>query len=121
MCIRHRDWNTPITPSFTKTNLNGQNNAVIASLMVPGTLFGTVNTPLFRNILVEDPPNVLFSLKILFPECGDPNNPRDDTCIEVDLTLPSVLNLNIENLCTPASLQPNSIGFLTLSLIHIWT
>jgi hypothetical protein len=108
------DWNTPITPSFTKTNLNGQNNAVIASLMVPGTLFGTVNTPLFRNILVEDPPNVLFSLKILFPECGDPNNPRDDTCIEVDLTLPSVLNLNIENLCTPASLQPNSIGFLTI-------
>jgi hypothetical protein len=32
----------------------------------------------------------------------------------VNLTLPSVLDLNIENLCTPAALQPNSIGFLTI-------
>jgi len=108
------DWLIPTAPSFTKTNLNGQNDAVIASLMVPGTLYGTANTPMFRNILVEDPPNVLFSLKILFPECNDPGSPRDDDCTPVDLTLPSVLNLNLENLCTPAALQPNSIGFLTI-------
>ena len=61
------DWQSPTGPSFNKTNLDGQNNAVIASLMVPGTVFGSVNTPVFRNILVEDPPNVLFSLKIRVP------------------------------------------------------
>ena len=107
------DWHSPMSSSFTKTNLSGQNNAVIASLMVPGTMFGTNNTPLFRNILVEDPPNVLFSLKIQFPECADPDNPRYNNCALVDLTLPSVLNLNIENLCTPAAIQKNSIGFYT--------
>ena len=108
------DWMVPTAPSFNKTNLNGQNNAVIASLMVPGTMFGTVNTPLIRNILVEDPPNVLFSLKIVFPECDDPGSPRDNDCTPVNLTLPSILNLNIENLCTPAAIQKNSIGFLTI-------
>ena len=35
------DWTKPTAPSFTKTNLDGQNNAVIDSLMVPGTRFGT--------------------------------------------------------------------------------
>ncbi len=108
------EWQSPTGPSFKKTQLDGQNNAVIASLMVPGTVFGTNNTPVFRNILVEDPPNVLFSLKILFPECNDPDNPRFGNCTPVDLTLPSVMNLNIENLCTPAAIQPNSIGFLKI-------
>ncbi len=108
------DWLIPNSPGFTKTHLDGQNNAVVASLMVPGTVYGNVNTPIFRNILVEDPPNVLFSLKIVFPECNDPGSPRDTDCTPVDLTLPSVLNLNIENLCTPAAIQPNSIGFLTI-------
>jgi hypothetical protein len=108
------DWMNPTAPSFTKTNLNGQNNAVIDSLMVPGTMFGTVNTPLFRNILVEDPPNVLFSLKIVFPECDDPGSPRDNACTPANLTLQSVMNLNIENLCTPAAIQRNLIGFLTI-------
>jgi hypothetical protein len=108
------EWQSPTGPSFKKTQLDGQNNAVIASLMVPGTVFGSNNPPVFRNILVEDPPNVLFSLKILFPECDDPENPRFGDCTPVDLTLPSVLNLNIENLCTPAAIQPNSIGFLNL-------
>ena len=108
------DWNSPTGPGFNKQNLDGQNNAVIASLMVPGTMFGTANPPLFRNILIEDPPNVLFSLKILFPECNDQDNPRYGNCKSVDLTLPSVLNLNIENLCTPASIQPNPIGFLNI-------
>jgi hypothetical protein len=109
------DWQSPTNPSFNKTQLDGQNNAVIASLMVPGTKFGTVKTPVFRNILVEDPPNVLFSLKILFPECADPDNPRFGSCTPVDLTLPSVMDLSIENLCTPAALQLNSIGFLNIS------
>jgi hypothetical protein len=108
------DWLVPTGPSFNKLHLDGQNDAVIASLMVPGTMYGTVNTPVFRNILVEDPPNVLLSLKILFPECNDPGSPRDNDCTPVNLTLPSVLNLNIENLCTPAAIQPNSIGFLNI-------
>jgi hypothetical protein len=108
------EWQSPTGPSFKKTELDGQNNAVIASLMVPGTVFGSNNPPVFRNILVEDPPNVLFSLKILFPECDDPDNPRFGNCTPVDLTLPSVMNLNIENLCTPAAIQPNSIGFLKI-------
>jgi hypothetical protein len=108
------DWLIPTGPGFNKTLLDGQNNAVIASLMVPGTMFGSNNPPVFRNILVEDPPNVLFSLKILFPECNDPDNPRYGNCTPVDLTQPSVLNLNIENLCTPAALQRNSIGFLNI-------
>ena len=108
------EWQSPTGPSFKKTELDGQNNAVIASLMVPGTVFGSNNPPVFRNILVEDQPNVLFSLKILFPECDDPDNPRFGNCTPVDLTLPSVMNLNIENLCTPAAIQPNSIGFLNI-------
>jgi hypothetical protein len=109
------DWNTPShPPNFNKPNLDGQNNAVIDSLMVPGTVFGNVNTPVFRNILVEDPPNVLFSLKIVFPECNDPDSPRDGTCTPADLTQPAVLKLNIENLCTPASVWSNSVGFLNI-------
>jgi uncharacterized protein (TIGR03437 family) len=108
------DWSNPTAPSWTATNLNGQNDAVIASLMVPGTAFGAVQPSLYRNIFVEDPPRTLFSLKITFPECSDPNQPRDDNCAQVDLTQPSVLNLNIENLSSPASLVQNSMGFQTL-------
>ena len=108
------DWTTPTVPSWTATNLNGQNDAVIASLMVPGTMFGSVQPSLYRNIYVEDPPNTLLSLKITFPECLDPNQPRDDTCTPVDLTKSSLLNLNIENLFSPASIVQNSIGFQTL-------
>ncbi len=58
------DWSTPTVPSWTATNLNGQNDAVIASLMVPGTMFGSVQPSLYRNIFVEDAPRTLFSLKI---------------------------------------------------------
>jgi uncharacterized protein (TIGR03437 family) len=108
------DWTTPTVPSWTATNLNGQNDAVIASLMVPGTMFGSVQPSLYRNIFVEDPPRTLLSLKITFPECIDPNQPRDNTCAPVDLTQPSLLNLNIENLFSPASIVQNSIGFQTL-------
>src|SRR5579862_3733475 len=108
------DWNSPTVPSWTATKLNGQNDAVIASLMIPGTAFGTVQPSLYRNIFVEDPPQTLLSLKITFPECNDPNQPRDDNCAQVDLTQPSLLNLNIENLVSPASVGQNSIGFQTL-------
>jgi uncharacterized protein (TIGR03437 family) len=108
------DWNSPTNPSWTATNLGGQNNAVIASLMVPGTAFGSMQPSLYKNIFVEDAPRTLFSLKILFPECNDPNSPRDGNCKDVDLTQPSLLNLDIENLSTPASLVENSIGFQTL-------
>ncbi len=108
------DWNSPTQPSWSATNLNGQNNAVIASLMVPGTTFGTVQPSLFRNIYVEDPPQTLLSLKILFPECNDPNGPRDNDCVSVNLMTPSVLNLDIENLSSPPSVVGNSIGFQTL-------
>jgi uncharacterized protein (TIGR03437 family) len=108
------DWLNPAVPSWTATSLNGQNDAVIASVMVPGTMFGAVQPSLYRNIFVEDPPRTLLSLKITFPECSDPNQPRDDNCAQVDLTQPSVLNLNIENLFSPASVVQNSIGFQTL-------
>jgi hypothetical protein len=108
------DWTSPTAPGFNKPSLDSQNNAVIASLMVPGTIFGFFHPPLFRNIQIEDPPRVLFSLKILFPECGEPTGPFAGDCSPVNLTLPSVLNLNIENLCAPASIVSNSIGFQTV-------
>jgi uncharacterized protein (TIGR03437 family) len=108
------DWTTPTVPSWSATSLNGQNDAVIASLMVPSTTFGSVQPSLYRNIFVEDAPRTLFSLKITFPECDDPNQPRDDNCAQVDLTQPSLLNLNIENLFSPASIGQNSMGFQTL-------
>ena len=106
------DWNSPTNPSWTTTKLNGQNNAVITSLMAPGTAFGSQQPSLFRNIYVEDPPRVLLSLKILPPDCNLAGQPG--SCKFVDLTLPSVLNLAIENLFTPASIEDNSIGFQTL-------
>jgi len=108
------DWNSPTAPSWSATSLNGQNNAIIASLMVPGTMFGSMVPSLYRNIFVEDAPLTLFSLKILFPECNDPGSPRDGGCTPVDLTLPSLLNLNIQNLTTPPATGQSSIGFQTL-------
>ncbi len=109
------DWLMPQRIRFTDAKLDGQNDAIIASLMVPGTRFGAAQTPLFRNIQIEDPPRVLLSLKIVFPECNDSDGPRDGTCNLADLTLPSVLNLNLENLCSPVSTLSNSIGFLTVA------
>ncbi len=108
------DWNSPTDPSWSTTKLNGQNNAVIASMMVPGTMFGSLQPSLYRNIFVEDPPRTLFSLKILYSQCDDANVPREGNCKELDLTTPSVLNLNIQNLSTPPSIVENSIGFQTL-------
>ena len=104
------DWLQPTDPTFIADPSNAvvhQNNAVIASMMVPGTQYGAVNPPLFRNIFVEDSPQVFFSLKI--------NPPRANANTSKDiLTTPSVLNLNIENVFSPPSKVENSIGFQTL-------
>ena len=60
------DW-TALQPSNSGSTLDGQNNAVFASLMTPSTSFGQFSPPVFKNIFVEDPPRVLFSLKIVPP------------------------------------------------------
>jgi hypothetical protein len=75
--------------------------------MVPSTSYGSKSPPVYKNIFVEDPPQVLFSIKILPPICA----PTGLTCPSVDLTQSSTLNLNIENLISPPSIVPNSIGF----------
>ena len=108
------DWSLSNKPSFTSTGLNFDNSAIVASLMVPGTSYGALIPSVYRNIYVEDAPRVLFSLKILPPACAlclaaNPNAPQ------IDLSLPSVLNLNIENVFTPASKLENSIGFQTVN------
>jgi len=93
---------------------NDQNNAVIASMMVPGTKFGVTQPSLYKNIYVEDAPQVLFSLKILPPDCDLTS--FDAGCpVLVDLTQSSMLNLKIENVFTPRSIEQNSIGFETLN------
>ncbi len=118
------DWRTPVDVSWNVKNsgssgsvpnvtaLNSSNNAVIASMMVPGTKFGASHPSTYRNIYVEDPPQVLLSLKILPVICS---SIRMKTCPEADASQPSVLNLNIENVFTPASVVKNSIGFQNLS------
>jgi hypothetical protein len=97
------DWTTPTREERTwdiqdSNSVVHQNNAVIASMMVPGTNFGaaTGTTSLYENIFVEDRPQVLFSLKIV--------PPRDNSNTEsLNLTTGSTLNLNIENVFTPPS------------------
>ena len=108
------DWNGPTNPSWSATNLNGQNDAVVASLMTPGTMFGSVQPSLYRNIYIDDPPQTLFSLKITFPECNDPDSPRYGDCKQVDLTQSSLVNLYIENVVTPHIPGQDAIGFQTL-------
>ena len=106
------DWLAPTDPTFIANASNAvvhQNNAVIASMMVPGTQFGSIHPPLFRNIFVEDAPRVFLSLKIVPPRTM--NAARTSKVI---LTTPSKLNLNIENVYTPSSKVKNSIGFQTL-------
>jgi uncharacterized protein (TIGR03437 family) len=97
------DWIGPTTLSWTADTLNYQNTGVIVSVMNVGTKFDSVLPSVYRNIYVEDPPRVLFSLKIVpHLTLGPPT---------VDYSLPSVLNLNLENVFTPASTLDNSIGF----------
>jgi len=112
------DWLTPTDPTFSMTgpdfSLNNQNNAVIASMMVPGTTFGMSQPSLIKNIFVEDRPQVLLSLKILPPDCDLISFEGAGCPVPINLMLKSVLNLNIENLFTPPSIEENSIGFETL-------
>lgn len=103
------DWTTPASQSWTADDTNileHQNNAVIASCMVPGTSFGAMDPPVFRNIFLDEAPWTLFSLKIIPPALYDP-----DRFAGLDLTLPSSLTIKIENLVSPQSINENSIGF----------
>jgi uncharacterized protein (TIGR03437 family) len=111
------DWRAPTNPSWNQTStvggggaLQDQNNAVFASLMTPGTTFGAAQPPLYRNIFIDDPPQVLFSLKILPPICASTSR----ACVSASLRDSSAVTLNIENLSSPASVVQNSIGFQTL-------
>ena len=113
------DWQAPTTDPSWKTDpadlLAHQNNGVIASLMVPGTVFGQVQPPVYRNIFVDDVPLVFLSLKILPPDCqllGLKETGRG--CPAIDLTQSSTVKLKIENVFTPQSTVLNSIGFQTL-------
>jgi uncharacterized protein (TIGR03437 family) len=108
------DWSLSNKPSFTSTGLNFDNSAIVASLMVPGTSYGALLPSVYRNIYVEDSPRVFLSLKITPPACAlctlaNPNGPQ------INLSLPSVLNLNLENVFTPGSKLENSIGFQTVN------
>ena len=118
------DWQTPTAQSWDALSqpgppnpLDSQNNGVIVSLMVPSTQYGTKSPPVLRNIFVEDPPQVLFSIKI------DPSvNCPQDFCSASFLKQPSSatsVSLNIENLYSPQSIIKNSIGFETLPAGYI--
>jgi hypothetical protein len=106
------DWTLPKTASFNWTGLANQNNGVIVSLMQPGTSYGKMNPPVFRNIFVEDSPQVLFSVKILPPRCEMGGVPAP--CPNVTLSDSSFLSLQIENLFSPVSQAQNSFGFENL-------
>jgi hypothetical protein len=111
------DWQQPTLPIWTENitdPLANQNNAIIASLMVPGTEFGQVQPPVFRNIFVDDTPLVFLSLKILPPDCDLAGLKVTGGCPVVDLTLPSKVKLKIENVFVPQSGVQNSIGFQTI-------
>lgn len=110
------DWLMPKAQSWDALSQPGppnplasQNNGVIVSLMVPSTVYGKASPPVFRNIFVEDPPQVLFSIKI------DPSvDCPDGFCTATFLENKSLVNLKIENLYSPQSIIENSIGFQTL-------
>jgi hypothetical protein len=82
--------------------------------MVPSTKYGAKSQPVFRNIFVEDPPQVLFSLKI-DPSVSCPK----DFCSATFLRQSSSLSLKIENLYSPESIVKNSIGFEILPAGYI--
>jgi hypothetical protein len=111
------DWVTPTVQSWDALSqpgppkpVNGQNDGVIASLMIPSTEYGKNSPPVFRNIYVEDTPQVLFSIKIV-----PPVNCTPTTCLASFLTTnSSLVQLKIENLFSPQSVIKNSIGFQTI-------
>jgi hypothetical protein len=108
------DWHTPTTPTFDlheSNTLADQNNAVIASMTTPGTNFDPFKTSVFRNIFVEESPQVLFSVKIMPAQCGLIGL---GSCPGTEISAESYINLDIENLYSPPSLVSNSFGFDTL-------
>jgi hypothetical protein len=115
------DWQMPAAQGWDALSqpgppnpLNSQNNGVIVSLMVPSTQYGQNSPPVFRNIFVEDPPQVLFSIKI------DPSvNCPQDFCTANFLMQSSAVSLKIENLYSPQSVIANSIGFERLPAGYI--
>jgi hypothetical protein len=121
------DWLTPVSNSWTAllpsdpgSTLNGQNNAVFASVMVPTTSFGMNSPPVFRNIFVEDQPRVLFSLKIVPPvNCPTIGTVIGAVCGATSIMEKSYMALNIENLYSSASLVQNSIGFESLPANYV--
>jgi hypothetical protein len=78
--------------------------------MVPGTGFGSPTRPIsvYQNIYLDDPPQVLLSLKIVPPR-SNANTLSEGPSLM--LTNSSFLSLNIVNLVTPASVDENLIGF----------
>ena len=113
------DWNEPATDPIwfadDKDTLAHQDNGIIVSLMVPGTSYGQMKPPVYRNIFVDDTPRVLFSLKIMPVDCDLAGIKGGVTgCPQVDLTESSLVALNIENVFAPQSMRLNSIGFQTL-------
>ena len=115
------DWQMPDAQTWKALSqpgppnpLNSQNNGVFVSLMVPSTKYGAKSPPVFRNIFVEDPPQVLFSLKI-DPSVSCPK----DFCSATFLRQSSSLSLKIENLYSPESIVKNSIGFEILPAGYI--
>jgi hypothetical protein len=110
------EWQKPTAQSWNALSqpgppnpLNSQNNGVFVSLMIPSTMYGKHSPPVFRNIFVGDPPQVLFSLKIN-PSVNCPVG----VCVASFLQQQSLVNLTIENLYSPQSIIENSIGFETL-------
>lgn len=97
---KHTSWQ-----SITKKPVNHQNNAVIASMMVPGTEFGDDFPSTYQNIFLDDAPQVLFSLKIV------PPRPKSANANKVNLNALSNLDLKIQNVFTPPSVTNNSIGY----------
>jgi hypothetical protein len=105
----------PIWFADDKDTLAHQNNAIIVSLMVPGTSYGQKQPPVYRTIFLDDTPRVLFSLKILPVDCDLAGIKGGVTgCPQVDLKQSSLVALNIENVFAPQSTLMNSIGFQTL-------
>ena len=82
--------------------------------MIPSTVYGNNSPPVFKTIFVEDPPQVLFSLKIA-PSVNCPVG----VCYATFLENKSKMNLTIENLYSPQSVIENSIDSRHFRAGHI--
>ena len=103
------DWFAPTSPTFKADQADAvahQNNAVIASMMVPGTAFGPFPLRCTRTFISKTRRAVLLSLKIVTPRTSNP--PLNS---KVNLLSSSTIKLNLLNVYTPPSHEDNSIGF----------